>query len=319
MAGVKRSLAVDLNGVALPAPALIASGCAGSGRELSGLIDVHRLGGLVTRSVTLRARKGSPTPRVAESASGIVWSTGLQNPGIEVFIADELPRLTKPGVPVIVSIAGGSMEEYVRLASLLRGAPGVIALETNLSGPDEELGRGVLGSRADRAAEIVGAVARMSTVPVFAKLPALPVDVVDIASACVRSGAHGLTLIDAVPAVGVQASRLRPELGGVMGWLSGPAIRPLALRAVFEVALSMPTVPIFGCGGVRTGEDAVEMLLAGAWAVQVGSATMVDPAAPISVASGVLAYLKAKGLGSPADVRGRLRVPQAVSTGEDVV
>ena len=311
MAGVRRSLAVDLRGLILPTPVMVASGCAGTGRELGGLADLRKVGGIVSRSVTLRPRKGAPTPRIAETPSGIVWSTGLQNPGIEAFLADELPRLARGGAPVFVSIAGATMEEFVRLTSLLQGAPGMTAIETQISGPDEELGSAVLASRPDRAAEIVGAVARMASVPVFAKLPPLLPELVATAQGCVRAGAHGLTLTDAVPALGVDASSLRPELGAVSGWLSGPAIRPVALRAVHEVARAMPDVPIVGVGGVRTGEDAVEMLLAGAWAVQMGTATLIDPAAPVAAAQEVLAYLTAKGMASPADVRGRLRTPQA--------
>jgi dihydroorotate dehydrogenase (NAD+) catalytic subunit len=310
VAGVRRTLAVDLNGLILPTPVMIASGCAGTGRELAALADLHKVGGLVSRSITLRPRKGTSTPRIAETPSGIVWSTGLQNPGIEAFLAEELPRLVRGGAPVFVSIAGGTMEEFVRLTSLLQGAPGLTAIETHISGPDEELGTAVLASRPDRAAEIVGAVARMATVPVFAKLPPLLPELVETARWCVRAGAHGLTLTDAVPALAVDPAGLRPQLGAVTGWLSGPAIRPLALRAVHEVARELPEVPILGVGGVRTGQDAVEMMLAGAWAVQMGTATLIDPAAAVAAAQGVLGYLKAKGLASPGDVRGRLRLPQ---------
>ncbi len=313
MAGLRRSLAVDLAGVALPTPVMVAAGCAGTGRELGGLADLRRVGGVVSRSVTLRPRKGTPTPRIAETPSGVLWSTGLQNPGIEAFLAEELPRLARGDTPVFVSIAGATMEEYVRLASLLQGAAGMAAIETQISGPDDELGTEVLASRPDRAAEIVGAVARMASVPVFAKLPPLLPELVHTARACVRAGAHGLTLIDAVPALGVDAGALRPELGAVTGWLSGPAIRPLALRAVHEVARELPETPIIGSGGVRTGDDAVEMLLAGAWAVQMGTATLIDPAAPVAAAQGVATYLSAKGMGSPGDVRGRLRVPEAAT------
>ena len=305
---MRRGLAVDLNGVVLPTPIMVASGCAGTGRELGGLVDLRRLGGVVSRSVTLQPRRGTPTPRIAETPSGIVWSTGLQNPGIELFLAEELPRLIRGGAPVFVSIAGGTMEEFVRLTSLLQGAQGVTAIETQISGPDDELGTAVLAARPDRAAEIVGAVARMASVPVFAKLPPLLPELVPTAQGCVRAGAHGVTLIDSVPGLGVDASSLRPRLGAVTGWLSGPAIRPLALRAVYEVARALPDVPILGVGGVRTGEDAVEMLLAGAWAVQMGTATLVDPSASVGAAQEVLSYLNAKGLSSPADVRGRLRV-----------
>lgn len=309
MAGVKRSLAVELPGLTLPTPVMVAAGCAGTGRELAGLVDTHKLGGIVSRSITIAPRKGSPTPRIAESPSGVIWSTGLQNPGIEAFLEDELPRLVRMGAPVFVSIAGGTLEEYVRLTSLLQGRPGVAAIETHLSGRDEELDHERLASRPDRVGEVVGAVARMSMVPVFAKLPPLLADLVDLARTCVRAGATGLTLVDSVPALGVRAGRLRPELGSVTGWLSGPAIRPIALRAVHEVAVALPDVPILGSGGVKDGVDAVEMLLAGAWAVQVGTAALVDPAAPVEVAAGVSAYLKQKGFASPADLRGRLRLP----------
>jgi dihydroorotate dehydrogenase (NAD+) catalytic subunit len=311
VAGVKRSLAVDLGGWVLPTPVMIASGCAGTGRELVGLVDTRRIGAIVTRSITLRARKGDPTPRVAESASGITWTTGMQNPGIEAFIQEDLPRFARTGAAVVVSITGGTLEEFVRLSSLLQGRAEVAAIEVRLSEPDEEMGRQVLGSHHDRAVEIVGAVARMSLVPVFAKLPAATGDLVELARAIVRAGAHGLTLMDSPQAMGVDAETLRPSLGPVTGWLSGPALKPLTLRAVFDVACAMPEVPIVAVGGVRSGRDAVEMLLAGASAVQVGTATLVDPAAPVEVARGIAAYLKEKRVASPGDLRGRLRVPAA--------
>jgi dihydroorotate dehydrogenase (NAD+) catalytic subunit len=287
---------------------MIAAGCAGTGRELAGLVEPRRLGAIVSRSVTLRPRKGSPTPRIAESASGIVWSTGLQNPGIDAFLEDELPRLGRAGTDVMVSIAGGSLEEYVRLTSLLQGRPEISAIEVRLSEPDEELGRVTLGAYPDRAAEIAGAVARMSLVPVFAKLPALSADLVEVARSVVRAGAHGVTLIDPPPALSVDVARLRPMLGSVSGWLSGPAVAPLTRHAVHAVSRAMPDVPILASGGVRTGSDAVEAILAGAWAVQVGTAALVDPAGAVDVARGVAGYLKDKGLAAPADIRGRIRL-----------
>jgi dihydroorotate dehydrogenase (NAD+) catalytic subunit len=310
VAGVKRTLAVDLRGWILPTPVMIASGCAGTGRELSGLVDTRRVGAIVSRSITLRPRKGDPTPRIAESPAGVIWSTGLQNPGIESFVQEELPRLARSGTAVVVSIAGGTLEEFVRLTNLLRGRPEVSAIEIRLSDPDEELGREVLGAHADRAAEIAGAVSRTSLVPVFAKLPPVTSGLVDVARSVVRAGAHGLTLADSPPALGVNGARLRPLLGHVTGWLSGPAIRPLTLRAVYEVSRALPDVPVVAVGGVRNGSDAVELMLAGAWAVQVGTATLVDPTAPVEIAREVAGYLREKGVASPADIRGRLRVPE---------
>jgi dihydroorotate dehydrogenase (NAD+) catalytic subunit len=309
MPALKRTIAVDLGaGLVLPTPVLVAAGCAGTGRELGGLLDLKRVGGLVSRSITLEARKGSPPPRIAETPSGTVWSTGLQNPGIAAFVETELPRLARGGAPVIVSIAGGFLEEYVRLVGALQTRPEVSAVEIHLSGPDEELRREVLGEHVDRASEVVGAVARMSLVPVFAKVPMTATDLPEIARAAVRAGAHGLTIGGPPPALGVRTTDLRPALGGVTGWMSGPALKPLTLRAVFEASRVVPGAPILAVGGVRTGGDAVEMLLAGASAVQVGTAVLVDPAAPAEIAQGIAGYLKAKGLAAPADIRGRLRV-----------
>jgi dihydroorotate dehydrogenase (NAD+) catalytic subunit len=310
VAGLKRTIAVDLGaGLVLATPVMIAAGCAGTGRELTGLVDLHKVGAVVSRTITLHPRKGSPTPRIAETAAGVVWSSGLQNPGIEAFVRDELPRLARGGAHVIVSIGGGAMEEYVRLTGILQSRPEVAAIETYLGGPDEELQRDSIGAHADRAGEIVGAVARMSVVPAFAKLPLHVPDIAEIARAVVRAGAHGITVGGPPPALVVDPARLRPDLGGVTGWLSGPAIKPLMLRAVFEVARAVPDTPLVASGGVRSGDDAVEAILAGAWAVQVGTAALIDPDAPVTVARGIARYLKSKGLGSPADIRARLRVP----------
>jgi dihydroorotate dehydrogenase (NAD+) catalytic subunit len=301
-------MAVDLNGVVFPLPVLAASGCLGTGRD-PGLVDLHRLGGVVSRSLTLGPTKGSPTPRMAETASGLLSWVGVQNPGVDEWLAEDLPRFRKAMVPVVVSIAGTSLEEYIRVTSALHGQAGVVALEVYLGATDEERGRGEpFSARLDRIFEVVGAVVRLSRFPVFAKLPALNPDLVEAARTCVRAGAHGLTLIDGVPGLAVDAGTLRPKLAGPVGALSGPAIKPIALAAVFRVAQALPDVPIMGVGGIATGEDAVEFLLAGAWAVQVGTAMLVNPAAPVEIAQGILAYLKDKGIGSPADLRGRLRV-----------
>ena len=316
MAGVRRSLAVDLGaGLVLPTPVMIAAGCGGTGREFPGLVDLRKVGAIVSRTITVHPEKGVAPPRIAESPSGVVWATGGQNPGVEVFLVDELPRLARGGSTVIVSIGGGSLDEFVRMTSLLQGRPDVAAIEMNLSGPDEELGRAELGAHVDRIAEVAGAVARMTLVPVFAKIPLHSPDLVENARAAVRAGVHGLTLGGPPPAIAVDAERLRPALGGVVGWLSGPALKPLTLKAVLEVSQALPDVPIVAVGGVRSGEDAIECMLAGAAAVQVGTATLVDPTAPVAVAQGVARFLKAKGLASPADVRARLRLRDTPSEG----
>lgn len=309
MAGVRGTIAVDLGGLRLATPVMIASGCGGTGRELSALVDTRRIGAIVTRSITLHPKRGDPTPRIVESPSGIVWTTGMQNPGVEAFVEEELPRLGRTGTATIVSISGGTLEEFVRLTGLLQRRPEVVAIEVRLSEPDEELGRPMLAAHPDRVVEVVGAVARMSIVPVLVKLPATATDLVELAHGAVRAGAHGLTLLDSPAAMGVDAKTLRPSLGPVTGWLSGPALKPITLRAVLEVSRAMPEVPLVAVGGVRSGADAVEMLLAGAWAVQVGTATLIDPAAAVEIAREVALYLAEKRLASPADLRGRLRLP----------
>jgi dihydroorotate dehydrogenase (NAD+) catalytic subunit len=311
VAGLTPSLAVDLGGVQLAVPVVAASGCLGTGRELGALVDVGKLGAIVTRSMTYGPSRGGRTPRVAESASGIVTAVGLQNPGVRAFLEEDLPRLGDVGVPVIASVVGATLEEYLSVTSALHVRPGIVALEVHLSGPDDERGGQPFYARIERLAEIVGAVSRLSRVPVFAKLPPLLPDLVDAAHACVRAGAHGLTLIDGIPAMAIDPARLRARVATGVGALSGPAIKPIAVAAVYRVARSLPQVPIMGVGGIATAEDAVEFLLAGAWAVQLGTALLVNPEAPVEVARGLLAYLRDKGVASPADLRGRVRIPGA--------
>ncbi|MFL5791701.1 MAG: alpha-hydroxy-acid oxidizing protein [Actinomycetota bacterium] len=302
-----RSIGVDLAGIALATPVLIASGCAGTGTELNGLVELRRVGGIVSRTITGEARDGSPPPRIVESPAGVVWDTGLQNPGVDAFVATELPALAATPPSVFVSIAGGTLEEYVRIVGVLQGRAGVSAIEVHLSGPDRELERPVLGVHVDRVTEVVGAVARMSLVPVFAKLPG-GVDVVPLAVAAARAGASGLTLCASPPALAIDAAATRPALGAVGGWLSGPALKPMTLRAVAEVHRALPRMPLVASGGIRTATDAVEAMLAGASAVQVGTATLVDPAATVTIAKGIVAELQRRALGSPADLRGAVAI-----------
>lgn len=305
---MKHSLAVDLNGLRFAHPVLAASGCLGTGHDIPGLVDLHKLGGVVSRSLTLAPSKGAATPRSAETPSGLLSAVGLQNPGVDAFVEHDLPRLQKAGVPVIGSVAGSTLDEFIRVAQELHRQPGIVALELYLSSPDADRGGAPVYARPDRLFEIVGAVARTSILPVFAKLPPLVPELVEIARACVRAGAFGLTLVDAMPGLAVDAARLRPKTAVPVAGLSGPALKPIALAAVYEVARAMPKVPVMGVGGIATGTDAAEFMLAGAWAVQVGTALLVNPAAPVDIARDLLAYLRDKGVASPSDLRGRLRI-----------
>jgi dihydroorotate dehydrogenase (NAD+) catalytic subunit len=295
---------VDLGGLSLPTPVVVAAGCGGTGTELRGLAELRRLGAVVTRTITVEPRQGSAPARIIETASGIVWNTGLQNPGVDAFVETELPAWSG-GPALIVSIGGGTLEEYVRLTGTLQGRAGISALEVHLSGADLEMDRPVLGAHADRVTEIVGAVARMSLVPVFAKIPG-GVDVVPLAVAAARAGATGLTLTHSPPALAVDVDTRRSAIGGTGAWLSGPAIKPLTLRAVADVARALPRMPLVASGGVRTAADAIQAIMAGAWAVQVGTATLLDPQAPVSIAKGIVAELQRRALTTPEQLRGAI-------------
>ena len=305
MARIRGSLAVDLNGVELPTPVLGASGCFGSGMEMGEVIDLRRVGGIITKSVTLKPRKGRPTPRMVETPSGMLNAIGLQNPGIEGFIAKDLPFIAQLPVPVIVSIAGTSVQEFVQVAVRVNEFPNVVAIEANISCPNVERRNQVFACYPDQAADVIGTVSRSSRLPVFAKLTPDVTDVVEVAEACIRAGAHGISLINTLLGMAIDVDSERPRLGGDMGGLSGPAIRPVAVRAVYQVAQRFPDVPIIGMGGITTGRDAAEFMLAGAWAVAVGTANFYNPHATIEVAQGLAEILAAKALRSPAELRGR--------------
>jgi dihydroorotate dehydrogenase (NAD+) catalytic subunit len=296
---------VDLKGLPLLHPVMAASGCLGLGREGTGLVDARRLGGIVTRTITLLPSQGASPPRLAETPSGLLTSVGLQNPGVQSFLEEDLPQLLSFGPPVIASIGGGRIEEFLRVVHHVNAAGGVVGIELYLSSPDEER-TGTFASRIDRSIELVGAVTRLTRLPVFAKLPFLGAELVDMAVACVRAGAHGLTLIDGIQGLSIDAGRARPRLASTYGYLSGPAIRPLALAAVHRVATALPDVPLIGVGGITTGAEAAEFLLAGAWAVQVGTAMLVDPDAPLRIARELAQLLIDRGASSPADLRGML-------------
>jgi dihydroorotate dehydrogenase (NAD+) catalytic subunit len=306
------SLGVDLNGVTFPTPVLAASGCFNSGRELSELVDLRRVGGIVTKSVTLFPTKGLPVPRMAETASGMLNAIGLQNPGVEEFLAKEGPFIAAAGTPVLVSVAGTSVEEFAQVTLRVRDMPGVVAIEANISCPNVERRNQVFACHPDQAAEVIGSMTRLARLPVFAKLTADVTNIVPVAEACVRAGAHGLSLINTLLGMSIDVESFRPRLGAVTGGLSGPAIRPVAIRCVHQVAQALPGVPIIGIGGIGSARDAVEFLLAGAWAVQVGTANFFDPDVLVSVAQGIGEFLARKGLASPADVRGKVQVPDRV-------
>jgi dihydroorotate dehydrogenase (NAD+) catalytic subunit len=267
--------------VELPNPILTASGCAASGRELAQFFDVAKIGALVTKSVMLAPRAGRPTPRMAETDSGMLNSIGLQGPGIDAFLQRDLPWLLSRGARAVVSIAGGSVEEYAELAARLSDAPGVTGIEVNISCPNVEDRGKVFACHPDASAAVIEAVRRNARydIPVFAKLSPDVTDIVAIARACVDAGADGLALINTLLGMSVDPDTMRPVLAGITGGLSGPAIRPVAVRCIWQVRAALPDVPIIGMGGVRSGRDALELILAGADMVSVGTVIFHDPSA----------------------------------------
>ena len=290
-------------GLWLRNPVLTASGTFGQGVEYAELIDVGRLGAMVNKGTTPRARPGNPQYRIAETPAGILNSIGLENPGAEEVARKYGKIWAKLGVPVIVNVAGYSVDDYVFVVEALDGTAGVIAFELNVSCPNVEGGM-LFGSDPQLAAQVTRAVKDATDKPVIVKLtPNAPKDVVAVAQACEEAGADGLTTINTVLGMRIDIAKRRPMLGTGSGGLSGPAIRPIAVHLTYQVA-QVVSIPIIGAGGVTNASDALEFLMAGASAVQVGTATFADPTAPLTVIEGLAAYVRAQGLASIRDVIG---------------
>lgn len=302
------TFAVDLTTrvgtVTLSNPVMTASGTAGHGDELGRYVDLASLGAVVVKSLSAGPWPGNPAPRVHETAAGMINSVGLQGPGVERWIEQELPALLAAGATVVASIWGRSVDEYRAAAAALRGAPeGVVAVEVNLSCPnlhghgssDPSALAGMFAQDAAAAAAAIEA-SRVCGRPLWAKLTANVTSIVAIAESVRDAGAEAVTLINTLPAMSIDPETRRPRLGAGRGGLSGPAIHPVAVRAVYDVHAALPDLPIIGVGGVATGRDAVELLLAGAAAVQVGTASFADPRAAGSVLAELTAWCARHGV-----------------------
>ncbi|HRC63792.1 MAG: dihydroorotate dehydrogenase [Actinomycetales bacterium] len=305
-------LSTTLAGATLPNPLMTASGCAANGKELHRFFDISRLGAFVTKTVMPAPRSGRGTPRMAETPSGMLNSIGLQGPGIDAFADEDLPWLASVGARVLASIAGGTPDEFAQVATRLLSSPAaasVSGIEVNISCPNVA-SRGLVFAIDPLASAAVIAAVRAAVpahLPVFAKLSPDVTDLVTIASACLGAGADGLTLINTTLGMAIDLDRMRPHLGGITGGLSGPAIRPIAVRAIWQVRAAMfaeriPTAPIIGVGGVASGRDALELAAAGASAIQVGTATFNDPEAPVRVLDELAGLLDERGYAAFADV-----------------
>ena len=312
-------MAVDMRSrlghVELANPVVAAAGCAGAGRELAQFFDVARIGALTTKSIMTEPRTGNPTPRLAETPSGLLNSIGLQGPGIDAFLQRDLPWLLTRGAHVIVSIAGGSVREYAELATRLSDAAGVTAIEVNLSCPNAEDAGRLFALDPAAAGHVVAAVrgnARYD-IPVYAKLSPDVTDIVPVAAACVSAGADGLCLIGTLLGMTIDPIRMRPALAGMYGGLSGPAIRPVAVRCVWQVHEAFPDVPVIGTGGVQTGRDALEFLLAGAGLVGIGTEILHDPSACSRVLRELEEELAAMGVERVTDIVGQAHVQRRLA------
>ncbi len=301
-------LSVELAGLRLSNPVLCAAGPLGHGREVAQVYDLRAFGAFVTKSITLEPREGNPRPHLVRTEAGWLNSVGLRNPGLAAFLSKDLPFLRTLGIPVVASVAGHSVEEFRTLAAWLGEAEGVAALELNVSCPNVTDGL-LFGADPARLAALVAAVREVTDLPLFVKLAPDFLDPVRAARAAVEAGADALTVTNTLPGMAVDVRTRRPKLGGVTGGLSGPAIRPVAVRLVWEVARAVP-VPVVGVGGVTSWEDAAEFFLVGARAVGMGSALLENPRAHLEVIAGLRDYLKTLGVASVCDLVGALELPE---------
>ena len=287
-------------------PIFTASGCASSGQELSQFFPLTELGAVVTKSIMTKARTGRGTPRMAETPSGMLNSIGLQGPGIDTFLENDIPWLIENNAKIVVSIAGETVEEYGVLARRLRAVSGISAVEVNISCPNVENRGQVFSCHPDTSTAVIESVRRNigGELPIIAKLSPDVTDIVAIATAVIDAGVDGLALINTLLGMVIDTNSMKPKLAGKTGGLSGPAIRPVAVRAIYQVHQAFPNIPIVGMGGVATGRDAFELVLAGASAVSIGTASFGNPSAAIQVKNELADLLTQKGFNDFRDAIG---------------
>lgn len=306
----KKNLKTKIGTLELKNPVILASGTCGFGKEIKELININVLGAIVTKTITLEKKEGNPPPRVAETPSGLLNSIGLDNDGLKDFIFDKVPYLSHLKIPVIVSIAGDSDEEFLKLASELSKIPCIAAIEVNLSCPNV-IHKGakstLIAQDADAVGRIMAKLRKITKHTLIAKLSPNVTDIKAIAIACEEAGSDAISLINTYPAMLVDIDTMKPKLGNITGGLSGPCIKPLALKCVWD-AYQAVKIPIIGMGGIMTYKDAIEFILCGASAIQVGSANFVDPKAPINILSGIEKYLKDKKIKTVKQLIGKIKI-----------
>ena len=304
----KRSdMRVTLGEITLKNPVLTASGTFGYATEFEKLIDLNRLGGIIVKGLSLKASRGNPPPRIVETPCGMLNAIGLENVGLEAFVKEKLPVLKKIDVPVFVNIYGKTIEEYAELASRLEDIEEVSGIEVNISCPNVTCGGMAFGAYPESAAQVVRAVRKRTTRPLMVKLSPNVTDITEIARSVEGEGADSISLINTITGMAVDIETRRPKLANITGGLSGPAIRPVALRMVWQVA-QVVNVPVIGVGGIMTAKDALEFLIAGAVAVQVGTANFINPHATIDIIEGIEAFLEERNIDEIGDIIGTLNV-----------
>ena len=304
---MKPDLSVDFAGIRLKNPVLTASGTFGYGEEYAEFVDLNRLGGVIVKGISLKPMAGNPPPRIWETPSGMLNAIGLENPGIDAFLRDKLPFLRQFDTAVIVNMFGYSQEDYVGVAERLDQAAGVSGIEVNISCPNVKAGGMAFGTDLTATFDLLSAVRKATRLPLIAKLSPNVTDVTAFAKAARDAGCDGVSLINTLLGMAIDVRCRKPRLANCTGGLSGPAIRPVAVRMVWQTAKAM-TLPIIGMGGIVTAEDALEFLLAGATAIAVGTANFINPRATLDVLEGIEAFMADQNIGGMKDLIGKVRV-----------
>jgi dihydroorotate dehydrogenase (NAD+) catalytic subunit len=309
------NLAVEVAGIRFKNPLVAASGTFGYGIEYEGILDLASLGGIVSKGLYLEARDGCPTPRIVETPSGLLNAIGLQGIGVRNFVRDVLPRLARHDTKILVNVCGDTAEEYAEVARILDAAPGVSGLEVNISCPNVKKGGMAFGGDPRMTFEVVSAVRRATKLPVIPKLSPNVGDITVFARACEEAGANALSCVNTLLGLVVDVESRKPRLAFGTGGLSGPAIRPIAVRMTWQAARAVQ-IPIFGIGGIASASDALEFLIAGAQAVQIGTSNFVDPGVYERILSGLRDYLARHGLTDINQLVGTLQYPGDAPRGE---
>jgi dihydroorotate dehydrogenase (NAD+) catalytic subunit len=300
------STEVRIGSITLSHPVVLASGTFGYGDEYLGVLDYSKIGAIVTKGITLEPREGNPPPRIAETPAGMLNSIGLQNPGVEAFVREKLPFFRDRKIPCIVNVAGRSVEENVEIARILDAEEDVAGIELNVSCPNVKKGGMEFGRSVSLLKEVVSEVRKATSRTLITKLSPNVTDIAEMATAAAESGSDALSLINTLVGMAIDIEEKKPVLGGITGGLSGPAIKPIALRMVWEVCRKVE-VPVIGMGGITTARDAVEFIIAGATAIAVGTATFYHPDAAATISDGIEEYMATHGIEDIHDLIGSLR------------